>query len=371
MRFSCSVCGVYSIDGVNDLIQMKFVNPPDQPAQKPEPTKIRYEHGVASVDKDAIVAESNKILGAAYRGKLGQPEPQTENVAGFDRQYAEKLAAEFCEGCEDPGAETIYLVEFGALIHERTAAVYEKKIAELNRTRISTFLHDQRVTQLERQLAAKESEVVRESDRCDELSEKVKELEREVEWWKNDSRRTEKTETCPDCGCSWVSVPTIKATSYAELTDKIESLESKLKTAREAMVAALKSNQHMVIQFNGSVTAMTSQEVLDEAIDARGELSKALAAIDSSEGGEDVREGHQTPEQSMLELANELLRQENARLKAALSGVMPYLRASNDPPEGTLAVMIQPAQQLRNAADALEKKDAAIYLARTALKGMG
>ena len=50
-------------------------------------------------------------------------------------------------------------------------------------------------------------------------------------------------------------------------------------------------------------------------------------------------------------------------LLATLQDVLPYLEASGDM-HTTLAVMIPPAQQLRNAADALEKKDKIILRAR-------
>jgi hypothetical protein len=52
----------------------------------------------------------------------------------------------------------------------------------------------------------------------------------------------------------------------------------------------------------------------------------------------------------------------NEKLKEALNlmkAVEPYLEGSSDV-RAVLAVYIPPAQQLRNAADALEKKDAAI-----------
>lgn len=53
-------------------------------------------------------------------------------------------------------------------------------------------------------------------------------------------------------------------------------------------------------------------------------------------------------------------------LLATLREIIPYLEASGDP-HVTLAVMISPAQQLRNAANALERKDAAIHRARRVL----
>lgn len=55
------------------------------------------------------------------------------------------------------------------------------------------------------------------------------------------------------------------------------------------------------------------------------------------------------------------------RLRIALNSVMPYLKRSNDSPEPIYAVFIPAAQQLRNAAEAMEKKDSIIYMARQVL----
>ena len=46
-----------------------------------------------------------------------------------------------------------------------------------------------------------------------------------------------------------------------------------------------------------------------------------------------------------------------------VKGIMPYLKASQDP-IFTLAVNTTPAQGLRNSADALERRDIAIYALR-------
>jgi hypothetical protein len=55
------------------------------------------------------------------------------------------------------------------------------------------------------------------------------------------------------------------------------------------------------------------------------------------------------------------------KIEETARGILPYLSASNDPPESVNAVYVLPSEGLRRAAEQMDQRDAAVHAFRSSL----